>query len=144
MFDLKPFEDPFSLFNREIANLNKEFSNFVPKMKTDIKSDEKSYVVEAELPGFKKEEINIDFKDNVLSIVAVHNSEEKQPTETSDNSSSESKIVRKERNYSSVSRSFSFNEEVVSDAITAKYENGVLLVTLPKKEPSPVSKIDIE
>lgn len=91
-------------------------------IKTDIRETEKEYVVEAEIPGAKKEDIKLELKDDVLTIAVEHN--EQVNEEHND-------YIRKERRYGSYSRSFQV-ENVRNEGVTAKYENGILAITLPK------------
>lgn len=101
----------------------------LPAMKTDVFEDEKDYRLEAELPGFNKEDIHLEVKDNVLTITAKH---EENTDEKDDNG----KCIRKERRSSSYQRSFSV-EGLEPEDIMAQYRNGVLTVTVPKKEVLP-------
>lgn len=106
------------------------------QMKVDIKENEKSFLVEAEMPGAKKEEISLDVKDNVLTISVEKKDEVSEENE---------KYLRKERRYGSMTRSFAL-ENIDEEKISAKFENGILSVLLPKKSPEPAknSKIQIE
>ena len=115
--------DPF----KELRAWQKNFFNDenAVTIKTDIKDTGDSYVIDAELPGYKKEEINIDVKDDILTISA------EKHTET--NEEEKNGYIRRERYYGSVSRSFNISEVEASE-ITAKHENGVLTLTLPKKK----------
>ena len=96
---------------------------------SDIKEDENSYVVEAELPGFEKEDISIEMEDGVLSISAERKAEGEDKKDG---------YVRKERYMGKVSRCYTF-ESVDEEQIKAKYDKGILTVTLPKVQKS-VSK----
>ncbi len=104
-------------------------------MKVDISENEKEYILEAELPGIKKDEINLEVNDDRLTIAV---SRDEKTEEKKDN------YLRRERRTSSMIRSFSL-ENVASDKITAKHENGILTLVLPKKEQVVVKgrKIDI-
>lgn len=104
-------------------------------MKVDISENEKEYILEAELPGVKKDEINLEVNDDRLTIAV---SKDEKTEEKKDN------YLRRERRTSSMIRSFSL-ENVASDKITAKHENGILTLVLPKKEQVVVKgrKIDI-
>ena len=114
------FDDDFgSLIPRGLQ----DFAAF-NKVRSDIKETDTEYVVEAELPGFNKEDIKLEIDDGVLSITAETKSEKE---ENKDN------YVRKERFSGSFVRHYAF-ENVDESAISAKYNNGVLEVTLPKKE----------
>lgn len=115
--------DPF----KEFRALQKAFFNDEASagIKADIRDNGDSYVIDAELPGYKKEEINVDVNDDILTISAERNSET--------NEEEKNGYIRRERYYGSVSRSFNISEVEASE-ITAKHENGVLTLTLPKKK----------
>ncbi len=94
--------------------------------RTDVIERDDSYLLEAELPGFNKEDINIDLKNDLLTISASHKEENEEKDKH--------KYIRKERYYSSYSRSFRVNNVEAND-IDASYNNGILEVVIPKKEP---------
>ncbi len=127
MFDLMPFgRNDRNLF-RYLDNWEKNFfgdmaSDF-PQFRTDILDKGDKYVLEAELPGFSKEDIKIDIQNDRLVVSAEHseNSEDKK-----DN------YIRKERRYGSFSRSFDISA-IKADEITAEYKNGILELNLPKQ-----------
>ena len=96
------------------------------EFKTDIKDTGKEYELEADLPGFKKEDINIELDDNYLTIQAERKYE-------NDEKDKKGNYVRRERSYGSFSRSFDVSGIDVS-AIKASYQDGVLKLILPKKE----------
>lgn len=93
--------------------------------RTDVIDQGDSYLLQAELPGFDKEDINIDLKNDLLTISASHKEEKDEEDKN--------KYIRKERYYSSYSRSFRVNNMEASD-IDASYSNGILEVRLPKKD----------
>lgn len=105
-------------------------------MKVDIRDDGDAYVLEAELPGVKKENVHIDAEDGRLTI-AVEQDERNEEKGDS--------YVRRERRTSAMRRSFSL-DGVDANRISAKMENGVLTLRLPKQEPAKESgrRIDIE
>ncbi|WP_027340575.1 Hsp20/alpha crystallin family protein [Halonatronum saccharophilum] len=134
MFDLQPFFnnrrsnslwDGSSDLLGSSSNLFDEFmnSNLSP-FKVDIQEDNDKYLLEAELPGVKKEDIKLEVDDQYLNIM-VSNSEEVE--EKKDN------YIRKERRAGSYSRSFRVGN-IVEDKVEAEYNNGILEVILPKKE----------
>ena len=88
-----------------------------------------NYILQAELPGFTKEDITIDLKNDVLTIAASHKEEKKEEDK-------ETKYLRRERRESSYSRSFRV-ANVTPEDIAATYENGVLEVTFPKRDKLP-------
>ncbi|MDD6526835.1 MAG: Hsp20/alpha crystallin family protein [Oscillospiraceae bacterium] len=108
------------------------------EFKTDLVDEGDSYLLEADLPGFDKKDIKLDIKDDVLTVKAERHSK----TEEKD---SHHKVIRRERSYGCYSRQFDVSG-IKTDEIKAKYDNGVLKLTLPKKEEeSPKSKtLEIE
>lgn len=128
-FDIRNiFEDFFG------DSLMPAFYTAANPIKTDIRETEKEYVVEAEIPGAKKEDIKLELKDEILTIAVEHN---EQTNEEHDN------YIRKERRYGSFSRSFQV-QNVKNEEVTAKYENGILTVTLPKAGEEKEKKHNIE
>lgn len=113
------------------------YSNgFSTHFNADIRDLGKEYVIEAEMPGITKEDIKLDIRDDILTISA-----EKKAETNEENGS----YIRRERRFGSYSRSFRI-EDIRQDGINAKFENGVLRITLPKHEPmeGPGRSIDIE
>ncbi len=104
--------------------------NYGNTMSTDIKETDGAYQIEMELPGFSKEDIHADLKDGYLTIEAGHQ-------ENKDEKDKEGKYLRKERYSGSCSRSFYVGEDVTKEDIKAKFADGVLTVTVPKKEEKP-------
>ena len=107
-------------------------SHLTRAFRCDIQRLEDKVVVECELPGFKKEEIEISYEDKVLTVSA------KKDEKTEENKNENSYII-KERHTQSVSRSF-IVENIDEENIKAKYEDGILVVTLNKKLPEKVDK----
>lgn len=101
----------------------------------DLKENDKEYTVVAEVPGVKKEDINIDIHDNLLEIKAQTSEEKKEEKEG---------YVYKERREGSFYRSLELPSNVNMDKSKASYKNGVLTLTLPKVESLPKKKIAIE
>ena len=100
-------------------------------MKTDIKEMENGYEVTMNLPGVKKEDVKAELKDGYLTISASSNSNKDEKDE-------EGRYIRRERYSGSCSRSFYVGDGVTQDEIKAKFENGALMLTVPKKEEKPV------
>lgn len=99
--------------------------------RTDITDKGDHYLLEAELPGFKKEDIHLNTEGDLLTILAKR--EEKKEEK-------DKQYLRRERSFSSYERSFDVSE-VKTEEIAANYNNGVLEMTLPKKTPAtPISK----
>lgn len=118
---------PFFGYNRRRRTQN--------YMRTDVKENEKEYVMEVELPGLEKKDIGLSVKDGYLNISVQKSESEKDENE---------KYIRRERSFS-CSRSY-YIGDVSKEEIKAKYENGILRVSIPKEQPKePVSdKIEIE
>ena len=120
------FSDLFRDFDRMERTL---FDNTPASLATDILDLGDAYRLDIELPGFKKEEINLSYEKEVLTVWA-----ERKPAEPSD----ERKYLRAERAYK-VKRAFVV-KGIDEDKITAKYENGLLTINLPLKEKLETSK----
>ena len=107
------------------------------KMKCDIYEKNGVYTLEMDIPGFKKEDVNIEIDENdYLTITAEKTNEHNEE----DN---DKKYIRKERSYGKYQRSF-YLGDVDKDNINASFENGILKVTMPKKEEVKSSKQTIE
>ena len=127
-----------SLFNDPMMREFFNDSSNLPTMNVDVHEEENEYVLEADLPGIKKEDIQIEVDGDTLTIQAQRRNESQEKDE-------EGRYVRCERSYGSFSRSFDISA-IKADQIHAKYENGVLTLELPKKEPAaPTSRrLEIE
>lgn len=96
------------------------------QIKVDVKENGDAYTVQAEIPGVPKEDIQVAVDGNVVSLRA----EVKQQ----DSTSADEKTLRSERYYGAVSRSFQLASDIDQAQAKAKYDNGVLTLTLPKKQ----------
>ncbi len=96
-------------------------------MSTDVRETENGYEVIMNLPGFTKEDVKGEIKDGYLTVTATTNT-------SKDEKDAEGKYIRRERYSGSCSRSFYVGEEVTQDDIKAKFEDGTLKLTIPKKE----------
>lgn len=97
-------------------------------MRTDVKEHDDKYEVDIELPGFKKEDVKAELKDGYLTITALKEVNNEQKNENG-------KYVRRERYTGNMSRSFYVGEKVTQEEIHAKFEDGVLKLQIPKKDP---------
>jgi len=104
-------------------------------MPIDLIEHDDHYEVKANLPGFNKKDIKISLKDDELIIEATH-SEKKEEKKGS--------YYRCERYSGNYRRSIALTEKCDADSIDAKYENGVLTISIPKKEPKPAKQIAIK
>jgi HSP20 family protein len=97
----------------------------IEQIKVDATEDDKAYRVSAEIPGVRKEDIKVSVVDNEVTISA----EVKSQTEKKEGE----RVVHSERYYGAVARSFTLPQAVDEEGAQAKYENGVLTLTLPKR-----------
>ena len=102
-------------------------------MKTDIRETDSSYELDIDLPGFKKDEISVQLKDGYLTLTAAKGLDK-------DSQDKKGNYIRKERYAGTMSRSFFVGEAVTEGDIHAKYEDGILKISVPKKEPEKVEK----
>ncbi|CAD0173494.1 MAG: Hsp20/alpha crystallin family protein [Streptococcus thermophilus] len=126
---------PFDFFEEFSRNL---FNDFKPNfIKTDIHETDNEYLVEAELPGIPKENIQVTYENGVLTISG-------QQQIDAVNEDKKGKLIRSERSLTSVQRQYLL-ENVKEDEIKASYSDGVLKVTLPKDSNKEIKKsISIE
>ena len=135
MFDIVPWRKNNSLQRKgdDFENMvnsffNDDFFSSLGVLKNnfsvDLKEDDNDYIIEADLPGVDKKDIEISYKNGYLNIVAKRNN---HVEEKKDN------YIRRERSYGSVSRGF-YITNVDKNSIKAKFDNGVLNIELPKKE----------
>ena len=106
------------------------------QIKMDVKEDDKSYTVHAEMPGVKKEDIHVSVEGGLVTITAeVKRESEKKEGE---------KVIHSERYYGKVSRSFTLGQDVDEASAKAKFDNGVLELTLPKRAASASRRLTVE
>ena len=96
-------------------------------MRCDIREKDGSYLLDIELPGYRKEDIHIQLEDGYLTVSAARNT-------SSEEKDKQGNILRQERISGSCSRSFYVGEELTAEDIKAKYDNGELKIVLPKKD----------
>ncbi len=99
-------------------------------MRTDVKETDNSYELDMDMPGFDKGDIKAELKNGYLTISASSN-------RNNDEKDKDGKYIRRERYTGSCSRSFYVGDDVKEEDIKAKFENGILKVTVPKKEEKP-------
>ena len=102
-------------------------------MKTDVKETENAYEIDIDLPGFKKDEIQMELKDGVLTVSAAKGLDK-------DEEDKKGNYIRKERYAGSMSRSFYVGKYVTVEDVHPKYENGILSFSVPKEEAKPVEE----
>ena len=97
-------------------------------MKTDVRETESEYEVDIDLPGFKKDEVTARLNDGYITISASKGLDKEEKDKK------HGKYIRKERYVGSMSRSFYVGEDITQDEISARFENGILQLKVPKKE----------
>ena len=144
--ELKNYEeDEEPIFNPILSDLfnlpvfKREEKNFSKIMKTDIKETENGYVLDIEMPGVDKKDINLELKNGYLTISA----ERKTVEEEKDKKGA---FIRRERHYGSASRSFFVGKDVREEDISASLDKGVLNIFVPRKvqKPEEHKKIEIK
>ena len=97
------------------------------EMRTDVHEHDDHYEVDVDLPGFKKEEIHLDLENGYLTVSASKSLDEEDTTK-------KGKVIRQERYAGAMQRSFYVGKDVTAEDVTAKFENGVLTLNIPKKD----------
>jgi len=128
MFDLIPFEqrsrNMFDYFNQMSQDFFGGLNEGVYPCRTDILDQGDKYVLKADLPGFNKEDIQIDIDGDYLTLKAEHKEEKNEDKDS---------FVRRERRYGALTRSFD-TSNIDAEKISASYDKGVLMLNLPKRE----------
>lgn len=129
----KGFSDDF--FEGFLPDMGKFFEgkNEFGQMKTDIREGEEGYDLMIDLPGCAKEDVKARVVDGYLVIEAVKGSEKEEKDESG-------KLIRRERYSGSMSRSFYVGKSITEDDIKAKFENGVLKISVPKEKPAEIAQ----
>lgn len=112
-------------FDREFTGTAKRENTL---MKTDVKEKDGVYELEMELPGYKKEDVTAQLKNGYLTVSASKNTSNEEKNENGS-------YIRRERYSGQCARSFYVGEEVKQEDIKAKFENGILILSIPKEEP---------
>ena len=129
---IRPFSmsayDPFRLFDEKARQM---MHGTGTSFRTDIREENDRYVLEADLPGFRKEDIRIDLEEGAMTITAERKSEQSEEN---------SNYIRRERSYGSFTRRFG-TEGIDTERMEASFTDGVLTLSMPKLlEPTPVSR----
>ena len=124
------FDDFFDDFARPVRRGGSYSTPSTVVMRTDIKENEAGYELDIDLPGYKKEDVQAQLKDGYLTITATAGSQ-------NDEKNKDGKYIRRERYCGTCSRSFYVGEDIQQEDIRAKFEDGILKVAFPKKQPKP-------
>jgi HSP20 family protein len=127
------FDQFFNGFSTPVRRIDSNQGRTIPAM--DIVENEEGYVVKTDLPGIKKEDLNVTVKDNLLTIEATSSSEEVEKEGES--------VIKIERRPGNYQRSLRLGNAIDESAIEAQYVDGVLTLTLPRAEAATSRKIDV-
>ena len=131
------FSDPFEdMFNRMMRPARWEADTRAPQIKLDVSETDAAYTVKAEVPGVKKEDIHVSIEGNRVSISAE--------TKTEKEEKEGEKVLRSERYFGKVARSFTLAHEIDEAKADAKYADGVLELTLPKRAGGTAKKLTVK
>ena len=117
-FEKEMFPEKSPLYGKHAKNM----------MKTDVRETDDSYEVDIDLPGFKKDEVNVKLEDGYITISAAKGLDKDEKDKKN------GKYIRRERYAGSMSRSFYVGEDILDTDIHARFENGILKLDVPKKE----------
>ena len=122
------FSDPVEkrFFGKKNPLYGKHAKNL---MKTDVRETKNSYEVDVDLPGFKKDEIKLELDNGYLTISAAKGLDKDETDKET------GKYIRRERYAGNMSRSFYVGKDITEKDIHGKYENGILMLDIPKKAP---------
>ena len=127
------FDEPFGMmpsFRGRNPLYGKNARNL---MKTDVRETENSYELDVDLPGFKKDEIQLQLENGYLTISAAKGLDEDQKDQ-------QGRYIRQERYAGACSRSFYVGEQVEPKDVSASFEDGILKISLPKNSPKELPK----
>ena len=128
MFDFDDFDKEFNRMMRPLYG--KHAQNM---MKTDVRETDNSYEMDIDLPGFKKDEIKVELDNGYLSISAAKGLDK-------DEEKKDGKYIRRERYAGAMSRTFYVGDNLTQQDIKAKFENGILKISVPKKDVQQVAQ----
>jgi len=123
------FDDFFGDFDREMRRMDHRLygKNAAREMKTDVHEHEDHYEVDIDLPGFRKEDITLELQNGYLTVTAAKGMDKDETTK-------KGRVIRQERYAGALQRSFYVGDTLTEQDITARFENGVLSLNVPKAE----------
>lgn len=130
-----PFDLAFRDFFRSMLRPARLDLETAPEVRLDLKETDKAYMVHAEIPGVKKEDIEVSIDGNLVTIRAEARREKEEKGET---------MLRSERYYGAMTRSFTLATDVDEKTAAARYSDGVLELTLPKKAGSATRRLQVQ
>ncbi|WP_044913944.1 Hsp20/alpha crystallin family protein [Butyrivibrio sp. WCE2006] len=130
IFEERLFDDLFNFPDfRDVNHMERKlYGRHADRlMKTDVKEEDNQYVVSIDLPGFSKEDINLELNEGYLTISASKNM-------NNDKNDKKGRLIRQERYSGSMQRSFYVGDQITEEDVKASFKHGVLSLTIPKKE----------
>ena len=123
------FDEFFNGWDREFRNMDRQLygKNAAREMKTDVHEHEDHFEVDIDLPGFKKEDLNLELQNGYLTVTATKGLDKDETTK-------KGRLIRQERYAGTMQRSFYVGDALTEEDITAKLEHGVLSLCIPKKD----------
>lgn len=144
MNDLTLFNDLFDGFGDDFTFPTLALNKALPNPKVDVKEDKDAYTLEMDLPGKTEKDIDIELKDNVLTISSESKSVKDEKKEEKKEARDGTKWLIKERSYSKFSRSFTLPNDVDCEKLAASVKDGVLVVTMPRHETAQAKRITVK
>ena len=126
LFGESLFDDFFEDFARPMRTASR-YNTTTGIMRTDVKESDTGYELDIDLPGCKKENVKAELKNGYLTINA-------ETSQNNDQKDENGKYIRRERYYGTCSRSFYVGEDVLQEDIKARFEDGILKLSLPRRE----------
>ena len=123
------FDDWFDDFDRQMQHMNRRLygRNANREMKTDVREKEDGYEIDMDLPGFKKDQVELTLENGYLTVTANKGFDK-------DEKDKQGRMIRQERYAGSMQRSFYVGDNMTEEDVKARFEDGVLHLNLPKKD----------
>ena len=123
------FDDWFDDFDRQMQHMNRRLygRNAKREMKTDVREKEDGYEIDMDLPGFKKDQVELNLENGYLTVTANKGFDK-------DEKDDKGRMIRQERYAGSMQRSFYVGDNMTEEDVKARFEDGVLHLNLPKKD----------
>lgn len=134
------FSDIFDAFDRGMNFFVPATAKHIPRV--DVRETEKAYLMEMELPGFSDKDVEISLKDRILSVSSCH--ESKTEKENTGKNAKEGEYLIRERRVASFSRKFTLPADIDSDAVQAKFKDGILEIVIPRRPENQPKLIEIK
>lgn len=132
-FSIEPLDDALRMLMRP---WRMDLTEAAPRIKIDVTEQDGSFAIKAEIPGVRKEDIDVRVEGNQVTISAEVKSEQEEKKD--------SRVIRRECRQGFASRSFTLGSPVDEDKVDARYDNGVLSLTLPKKTTQAVRRVAVQ